>query len=95
MRPQGASRTIVARAAVACLVLTACEGGGGGGLVGPGGDGTEDVFDMAGTWTMTRNPVDPPFAFDCTGRRIAIERVSRHGLACDGNRQLRSGHRDG
>jgi len=61
--------------AVSCLVLSACDGDGGGVIV-PGRDDLSDVVDMTGTWTLTLNPVDPPLLFDCTedliGRRFSF-----------------------
>jgi len=52
--------------ALCVLALTACSDDGGG-VVVPGGGGPSDVLDMTGSWALTVNRVDPPFAFDCTG----------------------------
>jgi hypothetical protein len=59
------SRSAIVLLIVSCLVLTACDGSSGG-VVVPGGDDLFDVLDMTGTWTLTLNSVDLPFAFDCT-----------------------------
>jgi hypothetical protein len=60
------NRAAVATLAVFCLVLTSCDGDGGAVIIVPGGDDPSDVLDMTGTWTLTLNSVDLPYAFDCT-----------------------------
>ncbi len=64
----GTSWPIVACVAVACLVLTACEEGGGSTVFTPPAAIVDsEAFDMSGTWSMTVNPVDPPrVVLDCT-----------------------------
>ena len=66
------SRAAVVMLIVACLVGTACDGDGGGGII-PGGGEPPDILDMTGTWTLTLNSVDLPFAFDCTEDLVGKE----------------------
>jgi hypothetical protein len=56
----------VVLAAVACLILTGCEGSSPPFVGNPMDPESSDFFDMTGTWTMTINPNDPPWTVSCT-----------------------------